>query len=527
MQGELRIPVTFWRKAAQAAFLLLFLYLFRKTDYAGSDEIPYAVNIFFRWDPLVAASAMLSAKAILVLLLPAVAIVLLSVVLGRFFCGWVCPLGTLLDLAHHVIPSRTIEAVVRCRSVKYFLLGLILTGSFFGLPLVGYFDPFSILVRGMAISIDPAFNVAVTSIFDFLYKNAPAWVTVVSEPVYTFLRAHVLPFRQTFFTLTLLSLFILLVIFALERLERRFWCRNLCPLGALLGLLARFSLLRWHPGIACHVKGCHTCSDLCRMGAIGKEDGRISPEACILCLDCVESCPRSVISFKFKNPTAKSAPLDVSRRVFLGALATGILLPAFFKARATQKVPDPTLMRPPGALYEEQFLQQCVRCGECMKVCITNALHPTLLEAGAEGVFTPRLIPRIGYCEYNCTLCGQVCPTGAIRRLSQEEKHGVKIGRAWFDRNRCLPHARGIPCLVCEEHCPVSDKAIKLREATVLDQVGNPVVLQQPYVVDSLCIGCGICENKCPLPGDAAVHVTREGESRDPDSGLLITTSYY
>jgi len=527
MFGKVKIPMTLWRKVAQVAFLFLFLFLFRKTDYAGSDEIPHAVNIFFRWDPLIAASAMLAAKMILVVLLPAAVTVVLTALLGRFFCGWVCPLGTLLDLAHHVIPPRLGGTKGRYRSAKYFLLGLILVGAFFGLPLVGYFDPFSILVRGMTLAVDPAFNVAVTYPFDWLYRNAPEWVTAISEPLYALLRAYILPFRQTFFTLTLISLFILMVIFALERLERRFWCRNICPLGALLGLLARFTPLRWHPGIACHADGCHTCSDICRMGAIDDEDGRISPEACNLCLDCVVACPREIISFKFKNPSPQAAPLDISRRVFLGMLATGILLPAFFKTSVAQKISNPVLIRPPGALEESQFRQQCVRCGECMKVCIGNALQPTLLEAGAEGMFTPRLIPRIGYCEYNCTLCGQVCPTGAIRKLTVEQKHETVIGRAWFDKNRCLPHARGIPCLVCEEHCPVPDKAIKLRESTVLDQDGNKVTLQQPYVVDGLCIGCGICENKCPLPGDAAVHVTREGESRDPSSGLLITTSYY
>lgn len=104
MEVPKRIPVTFWRRAAQAAFLLLFLFLFRQTDYHGTDEIGYAVNVFFRWDPLIAASAMLAAKAVLVLLLPALVVVALTLVLGRFFCGWVCPLGTLLDLAHYVIP---------------------------------------------------------------------------------------------------------------------------------------------------------------------------------------------------------------------------------------------------------------------------------------------------------------------------------------------------------------------------------------------------------------------------------------
>ena len=521
-----RIPVTFWRRAAQVAFLVLFLFLFRQTDYHGTDEIPYAVNIFFRWDPLVAASALLAAKTLLVILLPALVVVLATLVLGRFFCGWVCPLGTLLDLAHYVIPPRSAGTTGRYLSIKYVLLGLILVGAVFGLPLVGYFDPFSILVRGLTLVVDPALNVAVTAPFDLIYRSAPAWVSGLSEPVYAFLRANILPFRQTVFNLAILSLVILAAVFALERLERRFWCRNVCPLGALLGLLSRVAPLRWHPGIACHSGGCHTCSEVCRMGAIGAQDGKIAPEACTLCLDCVEACPRGIISFKFKSPAPKPAPVaGVSRRVFLGTLAAGLVLPATLKVRAAGKAPDPSLIRPPGALEETQFLERCVRCGECMKVCIGNALHPTLLEAGVEGMFSPHLVPRVGYCEFNCTLCGQVCPTGAIQKLTLEEKQKTVIGRAWFDKDRCLPWARGTPCLVCEEHCPVPDKAIKLREAVVLDQTGAEVTLKQPYVVDALCIGCGICENKCPLPGRAAVLVTREGESRDPKSaeGFLVT----
>ena len=149
-----------------------------------------------------------------------------------------------------------------------------------------------------------------------------------------------------------------------------------------------------------------------------------------------------------------------------------------------------------------------------MKVCIGNALQPTWLEAGLEGIFTPRLIGRIGYCEYNCTLCGQVCPTSAIKRLTREEKQKTVIGRAFFDKNRCLPYAKGIPCMVCEEHCPTPDKAIKFRDARVLNSRGEQVDLRQPSVIDELCIGCGICENKCPLSGGSAVIVTAEGESR-------------
>ncbi len=130
-------------------------------------------------------------------------------------------------------------------------------------------------------------------------------------------------------------------------------------------------------------------------------------------------------------------------------------------------------------------------------------------------MFTPRLIPRLGYCEFSCTLCGQVCPTGAIRKLSIPEKEAFVIGTAIFDKGRCLPFADQSPCIVCEEHCPTHDKAIKFKEVTVTNREGNTVHLMQPYVIPELCIGCGICENKCPLPGHSAIRVFTTSISSD------------
>lgn len=511
------VRVNHWRRLSQFVFLALFLFLFRQTDYLGQDELPYAVNIFFRWDPLVAASAMLAAKTFIALLLPALIVVGLTFVLGRFFCGWVCPLGTLLDAAHTgITPKHKGPERSRYRTWKFYLLFLILIAALFGVPLVGYFDPFSILVRGLAIAVDPALQSGVSAPFDTIYVHAPGWVTDITEPVYEFLRGTIIAYDEAFFLMALPTLMVLVAVFALEKIERRFWCRNLCPLGALLGLCSRPALLRQHPGKACDKK-CMTCADICRMGAID-EEGAISPEACNLCLDCVVDCDKKIISFKFKKPKAKPAPVGISRRGVVGALAAGLAVPAFLKVRAIEKMPDPKLIRPPGALDEDEFLSRCVRCGECMKVCINNALQPTFLEAGSEGIWSPMVVPRIGYCEYNCTLCGQVCPTGAIEKMAKEDKQKVKIGHAFFDKNLCMPYARGTPCLVCEEMCPLPEKAIRLRKATVHDQEGNEITLDQPYIVDNLCIGCGTCENKCPLPGKAGVRVTREGESRDPDS---------
>jgi formate hydrogenlyase subunit 6/NADH:ubiquinone oxidoreductase subunit I len=212
--------------------------------------------------------------------------------------------------------------------------------------------------------------------------------------------------------------------------------------------------------------------------------------------------------------------ISLSRRQFLFTLSAALAVPSTLGVRRLNAEPDPFLIRPPGARPESEFLPRCVRCAECIQVCIGNALQPALLQAGIEGIFSPRLVARTGYCEFNCTLCGQVCPTGALQVLSLEQKHRAKIGHAWFDRNLCLPYAKGIPCIVCEEHCPTPEKAIRFRQAEVVNDLGRQVRVKQPYIVDELCIGCGICETKCPLPGRSAVFITSAGEDRDPENRL-------
>jgi MauM/NapG family ferredoxin protein len=506
------------RRISQLLFLALFLVLFRLTDYRGKDEIGGAVNLFFRWDPLVAAAVTLAGRTFISLILPSLAVVGLTLVFGRAFCGWLCPLGTLIDASARVIKPQARGPAGKRSAYKYYLLILVLFSAALGAPLVGYLDPFSILVRGLTIAVDPTLNAATAAPFDFIYKSPTFdFLAPVSEPLYKFLQHTVLPYQQKVYAFALPSLAALLVVFALERIERRFWCRDLCPLGALLGVIAKPALLRQHPGGSCGDKKCGLCKNVCRMGAIG-DDNLISVEACNLCLDCAAVCPKQLIGFRFTRPKRKPTPLDISRRGFAGAALAGLSLPLFMKARDLDKTPKPFLLRPPGALAEKDFLGRCVRCGECMKVCITNALHPAAGQAGLEGLWSPVLVPRVGYCEYNCSLCGQVCPTGAIQQLALPEKQKVRMGRAVFDKNRCLPWAKGKPCVVCEEMCPIPDKAIRTRHVTVLNQSNEEVEVQQPYVVDALCTGCGRCEQACPLSGNAAVRVIAEAESRDPES---------
>ncbi len=220
--------------------------------------------------------------------------------------------------------------------------------------------------------------------------------------------------------------------------------------------------------------------------------------------------------------------LDLGRRSLLvaGAAGVGAALVCRSGPLGRGGTFNPALIRPPGSLPEPEFLARCVRCGACMKVCPTNALQPAAGEAGTEGLWTPVLKMKLGYCEYECTLCAQVCPTKAIRDLPLAEKQKVRIGLAFFDRNRCLPYASARTCIVCEEHCPTPRKAIWFEEVEVAGPEGGRVRVKQPRVDPELCIGCGICENKCPIADERGVYVTSAGETRNPRNQVLLTGGY-
>jgi len=493
------------RLLCQAICLIIFLILFRLTDYRGTDEIGWAVNVLFRLDPLSALTAMLAAKEFIVLFVPALILVLLTMIFGRFFCGWICPLGTLLDFFGKYIRCSN-KKIIGVRYVKYILLTIIMVSALLGLQLSGFLNPFSILVRALAFSIDPVFNYIVCLVFDSIYLHGPESLSNLTEPVYSSLKQTLLPFRQSFFALSFLCFVMLSIIFLLEKISRRFWCKNLCPLGGMLAMLSLGALLRRIPEKTC--KDCNDCAEICPMDAFG-DDGRVSVEECHLCLDCIGNCPSKISSFKLGKPKKKIS-FDPGKRFFIKWGMAGAVIPLVSKVSLAQKIERPFLLRPPGVKDEPEFLAKCIRCGECMKVCIKNSLQPALMESGFEGMFTPRLVPRLGYCEFNCTLCGQVCPSNAIKRLDVKEKQSFVIGLAVFDKDRCLPFAKDESCIVCEEHCPTYDKAIKFKSIKAKDKTGSEVIIKQPYVIDDLCIGCGICENVCPLKGDAAIRVIRQ-----------------
>ncbi|MFH0944701.1 MAG: 4Fe-4S binding protein, partial [Planctomycetota bacterium] len=212
---------------------------------------------------------------------------------------------------------------------------------------------------------------------------------------------------------------------------------------------------------------------------------------------------------------------DPTRRDFiLGAVAGAVTVPLIKSPWRPRRV-SKDLIRPPGALAEQEFLSRCVRCAACMRACPTNVLQPALTEAGLDGFWSPVMKFRFGYCQYGCTICSQVCPTGAIQQLPLEEKKKWRLGNAFFDKNRCLPYSLGRECTVCEEHCPTAPKAILTTMKKVECPDGSTGTVHMPQVVAERCIGCGICENVCPIVDEAGIRVTSAGESRSEENQFL------
>jgi len=509
------------RRLVQGLFLLLFLFLLIQTESKGNDELGYPVRLFLDFDPLIFITTLLSAHAAAKAFYFSLITIILTLLFGRVFCGWACPLGTLNNIVGSLKKPRTDEKTRNLYRIKYYILIGITASSFFTLQAVGIMDPLSLLIRSFSMSILPAFNYGARSFFDTIYATNPFGLATVSEPVYSALKKTVLTFEQLHYNQAVFIGVLFMAVLGLNLVEKRFWCKYLCPLGALLGLLSRFSLLKRSISEGC--TECGECATVCSGSAAPDQKEKWKDTECLYCWNCDDICPSNAVRFGFKGKHASPA-MDLGRRRVIVSALSGIALVPLVRITplGTDNAKNPILLRPPGALEEKEFLARCVKCGECMKVCITNGLQPTFLEAGLEGIWSPLLVPRIGYCEYRCTLCGQVCPTGAIKRLPLAEKTKVKIGLAMIDKGRCLPWAHARPCIVCEEMCPTPRKAIWFEEARVRDRQGKIVIVKQPRVDLELCIGCGICETKCPVLGRPAIYVMNVGESRSKENQLLL-----
>lgn len=537
------------RRSSQAFFLALFFYLLLQTSIDTLDspdevpEISAPVELFLELDPLVAVSTVITTHSLYRNLFLAVIIIVGTLFLGRFFCGWMCPMGTINQMIASVRSGR-LKGMHRLennrwksyQNWKYGVLAFMLGAALFGSLLIGFLDPIALLTRSMALIVLPAYNLFTHEFYSWSLHTDLGPFSILLTPITWIVHAVLIRAETVVFEQTFLILLIFIGILIANRFITRFWCRGICPLGALLGVFSKTSIygLEKHASLC---TDCNRCAMHCQGGDNPQPGLTWHQTDCHLCMNCVASCPESGIDFRF-FPKREETTQEVSltRRAVLTTTGAGVLaVPVLRAATNPDRTPDPSLVRPPGSLPEREFLSRCIRCGECMNVCPNNALHPTLLQAGAEGIWSPMLMPRIGYCEPTCVLCSQVCPTGAIDELTEDEKNWVppageektagqplRIGTAFYDLGRCLPWAMAKECIVCEEWCPTTPKAIYFEEAEVVTREGEYLYLKRPHVDPALCVGCGACTYACPVKGAPAIYVTAVGETRNPKNRILL-----
>lgn len=511
------------RRISQIFFLLVFLWFCVVTTLG---EAPWQlrgwpVNLFLYLDPLAGLGMLLTTRTLYAGMLWGLATVVLTILLGRFFCGWLCPFGAIHQFVGFLgrrkkktVAKINLNRYHRGQAVKYGLLIFILTAAmadlarfilrlpqeeplffwmgfliclsaiavlavlkletrpkravlllaiifgswlFFGSILrgdrllaaslqSGLLDPMALLYRSVNLVLLPLLDGSVLKLSVSTRYYQGAWLL-----------------GAIFLTTVLLNL-----------KKPRFYCRYVCPLGALFGVLGRFALWRIGKGLDSCRRNCHVCESNCE-GACAPS-GQIRISECVLCCNCLTDCFKQEIGYR----TAPSASGEiqtpgVSRRAFLvSALSGAAAIPMIRLGGQAGPGWNAQLVRPPGALAEPMFLDRCIKCGQCMRVCPTNVIHPAAFEGGLEGLWTPMLDFRVGTsgCQLNCIACGHICPTAAIRPITLDERLGrnrfadkgpVKIGTAFIDRGRCLPWAMDKPCIVCQENCPVSPKAITTR----------------------------------------------------------------
>ena len=500
-----------WRHARQVTQIIAFLiFLVLLLGTRGGQFPTVAPSLFFRLDPLALLASVVAERQWAAGLALALVTCGLTLVAGRVWCGWICPLGTTLDLIRpgkrkRPRPKGAPAPSERWRTAKYVVLISILGAALAGNLTLLAFDPISLLTRGLASFLLPGLDQVLVGFERALYNIAP--LTSALDWFESSVRSSLFPadvWRWWNFVPGLL----LVSIIALNWIAERFWCRYLCPLGGLLGLVSRVAILRRVVGEGT-CRECMRCARACPTRTIDpQKDYASDPAECTVCLDCLPECPTpDGQTFMPVWKLARVQEYDPSRRQVIAGLGAGLIAAAAYPFVPVALRRNPHLIRPPGA-QSEAFLSTCIRCGECLKICPTSGLQPALWESGLDGLWTPTLVLRLGYCDYSCHACGQVCPTGAIPNLSLEEKRKRVIGKAEINRDHCLPWHDNTPCIVCEEMCPLAPKAVELETIEVADGAGQPLTLQRPHVIQERCIGCGICEYKCPAKGDAAIRVS-------------------
>ncbi len=439
------------RQTSQLLCLILFVFSVSSTVRVSAGEY------FFRADALTVPFAALASHSWSSSLPFCLALIVATVAWGRVFCGYVCPMGTIGDLLDRLFSFR--NRYPGAGVFKYHLLLVLALLSCGGATFFWLFDPLnwsSRIVGGFA----------------------PRYV----EYRWLFAFAG--------------GLFCLHAVFG-----RRAFCRVLCPLGAAFGVVSRLGLYK-REFIERDCIDCDLCVKQCRTGAIVERPETYDPMECVHCGHCVDVCPTDALEFRY-TPTHLPAVPEPPRRAFLLTVGAAALAILGLRPLKTAHASSRPVIRPPGSVPEDRFVNLCIRCGSCSRVCPTSTLIPAGIESGVLAYQTPVLEPDAGGCLHDCNLCGAVCPTGAIEDLPVSEKQELQIGVASIDPRRCLAVTKSQPCLSCVAACPF--EAVFIVRVDAASEWGDS--LGHPRVMEDRCVGCALCQVACPVEGEAAIRV--------------------
>lgn len=421
-------------------------------------------------------------------------LLLLTLLMGRIYCSVICPAGVFQDVVNRLfcIGRKKRKGVRRFRyhkpmnAVRYALLALTAVTALSGFS-------------GLCLLLDPYSNFG--RIAANLFRPAVMWGNNMLAEGLMKMDNYSL-FQVTISTVSiagLVSALAALALFAgMSILRGRLFCNTLCPVGALLSLVSRYAFFRitFDKEACTH---CGNCEHSCKAEAIDAEHMKVDTSRCVDCFNCISSCAKGGLQYRFNPPfvrkeTTREQTLESeSRRTFLSAgavVAASLPLAAAAagrKHRRGQASQSP--VTPPGSLSIERFKDKCTGCHICVVRCPSQVLRPAGMEYGFDYLLKPRMAYIGSYCNYECTVCSEVCPSGAIKPITKEEKRELQVGVATFFMGRCIVKTEETDCGACSEHCPTQ----------AVHMVPYKGTLTIPEVNPDLCVGCGGCESICPV----------------------------
>jgi ferredoxin len=441
-------------------------------------------------------------------ILTVVSLILITLLFGRIYCSVICPLGVFQDIVSFFTKrgkkknkrKRWFNYAKPHSILRYSLLGICVASLFFAatVPLLLYLDPYS------------NFGRIATNLFRPVVMEGNNLVNWIALKFNNYNFYHV-----TIYTVTTISLSVAIIAFlivgVLSLLRGRLFCNTICPVGSFLGLLSKFSLFR----IALDdskCTACGLCEKACKSQCINSKEKTVDHSRCVNCFNCLDRCKSKGVGFRFAYGSKKvqkrtiiadnSEEKGINRRTFLltstAIAATVPALPTWAKSEKPLDITKQTPITPPGSISLKHFKEKCTACHLCITHCPMQILKPAGFNFGINYAFKPHMtFYEMAFCNYECTVCSEVCPNGAIKKLTKEEKKVTQVGIAQFTIDRCVVFTDNTSCGACSEHCPV--------QAVKMEPYEDGLTI--PHVYENLCVGCGGCESICPVRPIKAINV--------------------